>query len=122
MHAYDPGGVTQIELKVNGSLLVNLPNPNPGQSFATLKFTWTPAAAGNYTLTASAQGQNGPPGYEAIALVTVADASPTPVDTAVPSDTPTPVQTSSPTVTQHPTITLTPTATKTSTPTTGLFP
>ena len=115
MHAYDPGGVTQVELKVNGSLVASIPNPTPGQSFATLKYTWKPAAAGNYTLAASAQGQNGPPGYEAAALVMVSDASPTPVATAVPSDTPTPVQTSSPTVTQHPTITLTATAT----PTTG---
>ena len=119
MHAYDPGGVTQVELKANGSLLASIPNPSPGQSFATLKYIWIPAAAGNYTLAASAQGQNGPPGYEAAALVTVSDASPTPVDTAVPSDTPTPVHTSSPTITQHPTITLTPTATQTSTPTTG---
>ena len=25
MHAYDPGGVTQVELKVNGSLLASIP-------------------------------------------------------------------------------------------------
>jgi len=119
MHAYDPGGVTQVELKVNGSLLASIPNPNPGQPFATLKYTWMPAAEGNYTLAASAQGVNGPPGYEATALVTVAGASPTPVDTAIPSATLAPTSTLGATVTQHPTITLTPTATSTSTPTAG---
>ena len=115
MHAYDPGGVTQVELKANGSLLASIPNPNSGQPFATLKYTWMPAAEGNYTLAASALGVNGPPGYEATALVTVAGASPTPVATEVPSATLAPTSTLGATVTQHPTITLTPTATITST-------
>ncbi len=108
LHAYDPAGVTQVELKANGSLLATLPNANSEQDLATLKYTWSPPAPGNYTLSARAQSGNGLAGSEAIAVITVVGETPTPVVTVTPvvSYTPTLVDT------------LTPTATPTSTPTT----
>jgi hypothetical protein len=110
IHAYDPAGVSQVELKVNGSLLAALPNPDPGQLLATLKTTWEPPAPGNYTLAARAVGPSGPAGYEVTAVVTVSGPSPTPVYTSSPTVTQHPTITLTATPTQHPTITLTPTS------------
>jgi predicted small secreted protein len=105
LHAYDPAGVTQVELKVNGSLLAVLPNPNASQLLATLKYPWSPVSPGNYTLSARAQGSNGLWGSETAITVTVAGlvGTPTLVDTLTPS--PTLVNTLTPTLIS--TITLT---------------
>jgi len=100
LHAYDLGGVAQVELKANGSPLAILPNANSEQNLATLKYMWSPRAPGNYTLSARAQGGNGLPGSEAIAVITVVGATPTPVITVTPvvSFTPTVVVSFTPTV------------------------
>lgn len=85
LHAYDPTGVTQVELMANGSLLATLPNANSNQGLALLKYMWSPPAPGNYTLSARAQSGNGLPGSEANAVITVAGASPTPVVSFTPT-------------------------------------
>jgi hypothetical protein len=95
LHAYDPAGVTQVELNANGSLLTTLPNANPGQHLATVKYLWSPAAPGNYTLTARGKSSNGLAGSAATALITVVGSIPRPViavtsATATPTSTPTP--------------------------------
>jgi hypothetical protein len=107
LHAYDSAGVTQVELKANGSLLSTLTNPNTGQLLATLKYPWSPAAPGNYTLSARAQSSNGLWGSETSIVVTVEGliGTPTlvgPTPTLVDTLTPTPVSTLTPSATAVP--------------------
>jgi predicted small secreted protein len=98
VHAYDPAGVTQVELKANGSMLATLPNPNTGQLLTTLKYLWSPAAPGNYTLGASAQSSNGAWGSATTIMVTVTGSTATPVIAVIDSGTPTLVDTLTPTL------------------------
>lgn len=107
LHAYDPAGVTQVELSANGNLLANLPNPDPGKPLVTLKYAWVPAAPGNYTLYARALGTGGASGSEATAVVTVSDFTVTPVNTSTVTVTLTPAGTSTPTSTATTTVTST---------------
>lgn len=113
LHAYDPAGVTQVELSANGNLLATLPNSNPGQLLVTLNYPWTPAAPGNYTLGARAQGKSGMWGSETVAVVTVSDFTETPTFTPTVTETLTPIAT---TFTETPTSTLTLTPTSTTIP------
>jgi hypothetical protein len=107
LHAYDPASVTQVELKANGSLLAAIPNTNTGQLLTTLKYLWTPAEPGNYTLSARAQSSDGLWGSETTVVVTVAGSIVPPVVPAIDSGTATPVDTLTPTLV--PTITPSPT-------------
>jgi hypothetical protein len=106
LHAYDPASVIQVELYANGNLLTTLPNPNPGQLLTTLKYLWSPAAPGNYTLSARAQSSGGVWGSEATVMVTVVGSTATPVITV----------TDVITVTTTTTMTSTPTNTPTTVP------
>ncbi len=115
IHAYDPVGVTQVELSANGNLLANLSNPDSGKQLSTLKYNWLPAGPGNYTLQTRAKNAGGTWGGEARVVVTVSDVTITPTNTLTPNITVTPTWTSTPTET--PTTTLTPTTTRTLTPT-----
>jgi hypothetical protein len=107
LHAFDPAGVTQVELSANGNLLANLPNPDSGKQLATLKYSWMPAAPGNYTLRARAQSAGGSWGSEALAVVTVNDFTVTPVNTLTATVTPTMAGTPTPTGTATVTVTST---------------
>jgi hypothetical protein len=99
LHAYDPASVTQIELKANGSLLAAIPNTNTGQLLTTLKYPWSPAAPGNYTLSARAQSSDGLWGSETTVVVTVLGSTETPVVPVVDlTGSPTPVDTLTPTI------------------------
>jgi hypothetical protein len=111
LHAFDPAGVTQVELSANGNLLANLPNPDAGKQLATLKYSWMPAAPGNYTLRARTQSAGGTWGSEAIAVVTVGGGTTvTPVATITATVTTTPAVTATPTGTATATVTGTPAA------------
>jgi hypothetical protein len=113
LHAFDPAGVTQVELSANGNLLANLPNPDSGKQLATLKYSWKPAAPGNYTLRARAQSAGGGWGSETTAVVTVSDITVTPVNTSTATVTPTLAVTLTPVGTSTPTGTATATVTST---------
>jgi Bacterial Ig domain len=112
MHAYDAGGVSEVELSANGSLLATLPNADAELNLATFKYDWSPPAPGNYTLSARAKGGNGLAGSEARANVTVLGE----VGTAPPSFTPTPVVSFTPTLVVSFTPTLVPSFTPTPVP------
>lgn len=99
LHVFDPAEVRQVELSANGSLLANLPNPDPGKQLATLKYFWRPASPGNYMLKARAQSAGGDWSSEAVAVVTVSDFTMTPVITTTASVTPTSTLTATLTVT-----------------------
>ena len=104
LHAYDPASVTQVELYANGSLMTTMPNPNPGQLLTTLKYPWSPAAPGNYTLSARAQSSGGVWGGETTVRVTVIGITATPVITVTDVVTVTPITaTFTPTPTNTPT-------------------
>lgn len=105
LHAYDPASVTQVELKANGSLLATLPNTDMGRLLTTLKYLWSPAAPGNYTLSARAQSSDGLWGSETTVVVTVTGSTATPVIPIVDSGTPTLVDTLTPTPSPPPTFT-----------------
>lgn len=94
LHAYDASGVTEVELSANGSVLTTLPNADAGLDLVTLRYTWSPPAPGNYTLSARAKSGNGLAGSEARSMVTVLGE----VATAPPSFTPTVVVSFTPTL------------------------
>jgi hypothetical protein len=107
IHAYDPGGVTQVEFSVNGAVLANL-TPRTDAGLSQVEYKWNPEKAGNFLLRARSQSAGGAWNSEAVVNVTIGDFTPT----LVPSFTPTPVTitpTRSPTPTRTATITFTPT-------------
>jgi hypothetical protein len=100
LHAYDPSGVTEVELSANGSLLATLPNAGQESNLTTLKYMWSPPAPGNYTLSARAKSGNGLAGSEAKTMVTVLGEA----QTAPATFTPTPVISVTPVVSHTPTV------------------
>jgi hypothetical protein len=118
LHLADPAGLKAGEISVNGSVLASLPVGSAGETLSTLKYTWTPAKAGEYEIQVRPQNQSGGWGEPARAKVYVGDQV-----TITPTLTDTPEITISPTITPTgtltPTPTPTPTATATLTPTAG---
>ncbi|MEI8131784.1 MAG: Ig-like domain-containing protein, partial [Leptolinea sp.] len=108
IHAYDPGGVTQVELSVNGVVLANL-KPSSDSGLSVFKYAWVPKKTGNFVLRARTQGQGETWNSEAIANVIIGEFTPT----LVSSFTPTLVDTFTPT----PVISFTPTLVSSFTPT-----
>jgi hypothetical protein len=108
IHAYDPGGVSQVEFSVNGEVLGNL-KPTSTSGLAIVEYSWQPQSTGNFVLRARAQGQAQSWNSEASVTVTIGDFTPT----TVVSFTPTPVDTFTPTSV----ISFTPTNVDTFTPT-----
>lgn len=87
-HGTDPGGVTQLELSVNGAVVASSPSADAAETLVTVRYNWEPAAAGNYTLQARAQGRSGAWGEHATAVVVVGEVE-TPTPTPTPSEEPT---------------------------------
>ncbi len=58
-HGSDPGGISQFELSVNGSVAATIPSPSTSQSLVTLNYAWTPPKAGSYTLSLRARNNQG---------------------------------------------------------------
>jgi hypothetical protein len=79
-HITDPVSVAQGELSINGAVQAVLPNPDPSQNLATLRYEWDPQAPGKYTI--RARGQNGSGEWSDYAQVIVEIGSPTITPTA----------------------------------------
>jgi len=103
IHSYDPGSVSQVEFRVNGTVLANL-TPKIEAGLAQAEYNWKPEKTGNFILQARSQSAAGSWSSDAMVNVTVGDFTPT----TVPSFTPTPV-TITPSLTLTPTFTFTPT-------------
>jgi len=108
IHAYDPGGVVQVELSINGEVVANI-KPSSTAGLAQVDYNWEPKTTGNFVLRARAQGQAEGWNSEASVNVSIGDFTPT----TVVSFTPTPVDTFTPT----PVVSFTPTPVDTFTPT-----
>jgi hypothetical protein len=58
-HAADPGGVSQMELSINGAVIDTSPSSNTGDTLVTFNQTWLPSGPGNYTLQVRARSTSG---------------------------------------------------------------
>lgn len=103
-HASDLGGISQIELYVNGALLATVPSSNTSDSLVTTEQLWTPPLPGTYQLQVHARSNAGVWGDYAMVTVIVEG------EQAI---TPTLVETLTPSITSTPTLTLTATPTPT---------
>jgi hypothetical protein len=85
-HASDLVNIVSIELSVNGNVIATVPNVDTTHLLASAQHTWTPPAAGNYTLRARALNSSSVWGEYAEAQVTIGlvTTSPTPTATAIP--------------------------------------
>jgi hypothetical protein len=108
IHSFDPGGVAQVELSVNGVVLENL-KPSTNSGLSVFKYSWVPKQTGNFILRARSQGQGEKWKSEAIVNVVIGEFTPT----LASSFTPTSVDTFTPT----PVISFTPTLVSSFTPT-----
>jgi hypothetical protein len=90
-HGNDPAGVAQIELSVDGEVLVSNPNPAPAQLLVTMRHTWQPPAPGNYILRVRTQSETSVWGEYASATVTVVELTEVPsLPPVLPTDSPVP--------------------------------
>lgn len=60
-HAASPGGISRIEIWIDGALLANIESPPIDDGLATFHLNWTPASIGDYTIQAVAFSPDGPP-------------------------------------------------------------
>lgn len=58
-HATSPGGISRVEVWVNGAVLTTINNPPTEGTLAKFQAAWTPAALGEYTIQAVAFGADG---------------------------------------------------------------
>lgn len=58
-HAASPGGISRVEIWIDGVLLANIENPPVNGGLASFHLNWTPASIGNYTIQALAFSSNG---------------------------------------------------------------
>lgn len=91
-HSNDPGGLAQVEVSVNGTIIKT---HIASGTFIKTTTDWYPDAAGNYVIRVRAQNAAAVWGSYAEANVTIGGATPTLIPTItstglVPSDTPTP--------------------------------
>ena len=70
-HAADPGGLSQMELSVNGVVVGASPSSNTSDNLVTFNQTWSPSGPGNYTLQVRARNNGGVWGGYASEQVTV---------------------------------------------------
>lgn len=85
IHGTDPGGVAQLELSIEGTVVLTAPNANSASLLAKATHEWLPPAPGTYTLRARAQNKGGAWSDYAEATVTVLpDETPTPTFTPTP--------------------------------------
>jgi hypothetical protein len=108
IHAFNPDGVAEAELSVNGVVLENL-KPSNDSGLSTFKYSWNPGQPGNFMLRARTKGQGETWNSEAIVNVIIGEITPT----LVSSFTPTLVDTFTPTAV----ISFTPTLVSSFTPT-----
>ncbi|MCG2785309.1 MAG: Ig-like domain-containing protein [Anaerolineae bacterium] len=58
-HAASPGGISRIEIWIDGALLANIDNPPTDDGLASFHLDWTPASIGDYTIQAVAFSPDG---------------------------------------------------------------
>lgn len=58
-HATSPGGISRVEVWVNGAVFTTINNPPTEGTLAKFQAAWTPAALGEYTIQAIAFGADG---------------------------------------------------------------
>jgi len=105
IHGTDPGGVSALELQVNGEVLSTVQNPYPARLLVSLGHIWTPADPGSYVIQARVQDLDGIWSTPASSTVIIFP------QTITPTSTLTPLPSKTPTFTPEPTATLEPTAT-----------
>jgi len=105
-HAASPGGISRVELWVNGALATTVNDPPAEGTLANFHADWLPPASGEYTIQAVAFSSDGVASQPDTARVSFGVAGVTPVITVTSVITITPVITVTPTLTQ----TLTPTS------------
>lgn len=110
-HAYDPDGVADVVLVVNGQEQQVVVPDGAGQRLVYVQLSWTPQTEGSHSLTVYGRDGDGEPGLPGHVVVLIHDRkaptpSPQPSPDATPSASPTPPQTTAP-----PTRTTTPPAT-----------
>lgn len=108
-HGAIDGGVTQLELSVNGSEpQIGIP-PDTGDRLSHVRWTWHPPEPGRYTIVVRAQANDGIWSNPAQVEVTIGEiASPSPSPTSEASATPTPTVSPTPTPTPTPSPTVSP--------------
>jgi len=105
-HATSPGGVSRVEVWINGALLATVNDPPMEGELAAFHAEWIPPAPGEYTIQAVAFGADGASSSPDSARVTFGEAIVTPVVSVTPviTNTPTPVISVTPTITDTPTL------------------
>ena len=78
-HATGPGGVSRVEIWINGALLTTTNNPPLDGELASFQTTWTPSEVGLYTIQAVAYASDGTASQPDSARITIAGASATAV-------------------------------------------
>lgn len=95
-HAASLGGITLVELSVDGVVVRSDPNASTSESLNLVRQKWLPRAGGTYLVTVRAQNPAGDWSAPASVTITVLDAPATPAlapsetPTIRPSETPTP--------------------------------
>jgi hypothetical protein len=105
LHGSDPGGISLIEVAVNGEVLSRRPPVDPQSSLAVSHVIWDPHQAGQYVLVARARSQAGVWSAETSSVVTLTGAD----SIAEPPARPTPTSRPTATRTLPPRATLAPT-------------
>jgi hypothetical protein len=101
-HGADSGGISQLELTINGSEPQNMAPPDTSAGLAHVKWIWHPPEPGRYILAVRAQTSGGEWSDPSQVVVTIGEpATPSPTPTEGPTATATP--TASPTPTETPT-------------------
>jgi len=106
-HATSPGGITRVEVLVNGVLLATIQDPPGKGALASFETSWTPAGTGDFRIQAVAYGTDGSTSQADTAQVTIGGEA----ATEISAELSTPTFTPSVTATFTPTNTETPTAT-----------
>lgn len=94
-HASDPGGISQIEINVNGAELESVPGSGP---LFTARQAWNPSEPGEYVIQARGMNSSGAWSEYAIVRVTVQGQATPPLEPTQLSPTLTPTSTSTPSV------------------------
>jgi hypothetical protein len=105
-HSSDFGGIAQIEVSVNGAVLVTKAGTGAIGELVTANQIWTPPSPGNYTLQVRAQNSGGVWGGYAQAVVIVGQTAPPPPPTFTPTPAPTVIAISTATPTSLPNVTI----------------
>jgi len=83
-HASGAGGVSQVELYVNGDLWTTIEDPPTEGTLASFQTEWTPPAPGRYTIHAVAYGPDGAASQFDETKISFGEVIPTPVITVTP--------------------------------------